>query len=138
MDRASRDRTLITKQSINPEPAQTLHPPSRSSHWLLNETAAKCPNIANIVPHQHFSERTTGFEPATLTLAKVGHGAGTEVPLALTWPFGHNSVRFRTTCYMSFFPFLPNDTLDSPACRDVRQHLGSGASWPPLAVPAPG
>ncbi len=59
----------------------------RSSHWLPNETATKYPNIANIVPHQHFSERTTGFEPATLTLAKVGHGAGPGACLALTCPF---------------------------------------------------
>ena len=43
---------------------------SRYSQWLPNETLAKYPSVANIVPHQHFSERTTGFEPTTLTLAR--------------------------------------------------------------------
>ena len=33
----------------------------RYSQWLPNETPAKYPNVANIVPHQHSSERTTVF-----------------------------------------------------------------------------
>jgi hypothetical protein len=42
----------------------------RYSYRLPNETAAKCVNITNLACHQHFCERTTGFEPATLTLAR--------------------------------------------------------------------
>ena len=44
----------------------------RYSQWPPNESVTKYPNIANIAFYQHFCERTTGFEPATLTLAKWG------------------------------------------------------------------
>ena len=44
----------------------------RYSQWLPDETPAKYPDVANIASHQHFCERTTGFEPATLTLARWG------------------------------------------------------------------
>ena len=41
-------------------------------------------------------ERTTGFEPATLTLAKERRGADREPYLALTCPFRYDWARFST------------------------------------------
>ena len=67
-------------------------------------------------------ERTTGFEPATLTLAKVGQRAGPGARLPLSCPFRYDWARFSTARYISFFPFLPK-TADRRAM--ARRIFGS-------------
>ena len=41
-----------------------LNPHDRNGHWILSPTCLPIP------PPEHSTERKTGFEPATLTLAR--------------------------------------------------------------------
>ena len=41
-----------------------LNPHDRNGHWILSPTCLPIP------PSEHTTERKTGFEPATLTLAR--------------------------------------------------------------------